>query len=567
MKQIQEGTGAFWALRWNWLLLGVVAYIALGTLVKGLANPMVPDAILALNMVVLVVVGYFAGPATGALTGLIATTLNFSLQLPLAGSDAFEAAAILPHTIMGGAAGWMARATASRLATTLTLLLGHLLNIGMFLSMSLLPLEYVWNAVFWTGIIAEATLGLIFVMLSIALIQQLQKQDISTAVSRLGWRRFMLVSGLVALLVVVLAIVYLSGVTLAGYLFIIPVVLAVFFLGALEALLTAFVLSIALGSTIVPARASEAGLISGTSDTAVALSLILTLNLIALALGELAGHAQKQRRLAQRRLVELEDAYIALSEADRLKSEMIQNISHELRTPLAIILGYSELLAEGALGEMPEQQREIVHTTWEYGRRLAYLVEQITVLHQAEQGALSWQALALDSLVRSHVDLASQVAAESGCRLSVTTLGEIPVLEGDLQCLGRAVKALLENAIKFSPNGGHVELKLWAENERVSLTIRDEGVGIPLEKHEEIFRRFYQVDGSATRRFAGMGTGLALVKEVVQAHGGDVSVESCPGQGSIFGFWLPLQRPPTVNKRHLVPADFNLGEHQLSSAR
>jgi signal transduction histidine kinase len=566
MKRNQEGTNAFWALRWNWLFSGVVAYVAVGTLVKGLPNPMVPDAILALNMVVLVVVGYFAGPATGAITGLIATTLNFTLQVPLIGPDAFEVAAILPHTIMGGAAGWMAQLTVSRLATALTVFLGHLLNIGTFLLMSLLPLELVWSAVFWTGIIAEVTLDLILVMLSIAVIQQLQRQHDSTSVSRPGWRRFTPVSGLIALTVVVLAAIFLSGVTLAGYLFVVPVVLAVFFLGSMEALFTALVLSAVLGTQLVAARATETSLATGTGDTAVALSLILTLNLIALALGELAGHAQRQRRLAQRRLVELQDAYLALSEADRLKSEMIQNISHELRTPLAIILGYTELLAQGALGQMPEQQREIVQTTWEYGRRLAYLVEQITVLHQAEQGNLSWQALALDSLVRSHVELASVEATENGCRLTVTTLGEIPVLEGDLQCLGRAVKALLENAIKFSPNGGQIELKLWPDSERVSLSIRDEGVGIPPEKHEEIFRRFYQVDGSATRRFSGMGTGLALVREVVQAHGGDVWVESCPGQGSIFGFWLPLERPALTQKNALT-ASLNFGSGELSSVQ
>lgn len=552
MDKNQEGTGAFWGLRLNWLLLGVAAYVALGTVVKNIPNPMVPEAILALNMVVLVVVGYFAGPATGALTGLLATTLNFSLQLPLSGSDAFEAASILPHAVMGGAAGWMARVTVNRLATALTLLLGHLLNIVLYLLMALLPLERVWSAVFWTGIIAEATLGFILVMLTIAFIQQLQRRDLTTSVSRLGWRRFILVSGPIALTVVGLAIIFLSGVTLAGYLFVVPIVLAVFFLGSLEALFTALLLSIVLGSQVV---------VPSTGDTAVAFSLILSLNLIALALVELAGHAQKQRRLAQRRLIELENAYLALSEADRLKSEMIQNISHELRTPLAIILGYTELLAQGALGEMPKQQREIVQTTWEYGRRLAYLVEQITVLHQAEQGNFSWQALALDSLVRSHVDLVASLAAENGCQLTVTTAGEIPVLEGDLQCLGRAVKALLENAIKFSPNGGRIEIQLWPESDRVSFAVRDQGVGIPVEKHEEIFRRFYQVDGSVTRRFAGMGTGLALVKEVVQAHGGDVWVDSCPGQGSLFGFWLPLQRPPAARQRPLTPVlSLNSGE-------
>jgi signal transduction histidine kinase len=539
MEKRQDNKGRDRQPRWDWLLLGVSAYIAMGAIMKQAPNPMLPEAILALNMVVPVIVGYFAGPLTGGLVGLLGTGLNFSFHSSFTGPAYYEGAAIVPHAIMGATAGWVSGRTGSRIITALTIVVGHTLNIFAFLVFGLITVDILQNITFWTGLFAETTVDVILIAIVITAMQQREKREFATAVTRLGWHRFLLNSGIIALIVVVLALSFSSGIKLAGYLFVLPVILAAFMLGSIEALFTSLLLSGVLGLNI---RAGET-----TSFSAEAIALILMLNVVALALGELANNVQKQRELAQRRLLELETAYAALSEADFLKSEMIQNISHELRTPLAIILGYTELLAQGALGEMTQQQCETIQTTWEHGRRLAYLVEQITVLHQAEQGNLSWQALALDSLVRTHIDRMRTAAAANNCTFTFVTVDETPILEGDLQCLGRVVNALLDNAIKFSPDGGEILVKIWAEPERVAVSVHDSGLGIPLDKQQEIFRRFYQVDGSVTRRFGGMGTGLALTKEVVQAHGGEVWVQSRPGEGSTFGFWLPIERPVHIS--------------------
>jgi signal transduction histidine kinase len=519
---------------WQWIAAGTVSYIALGFLTQYLPNPMVPEAILALNIVVPVIVGFFTGPINGAMVGLFGTGGNFGAQFFLTGPDWYEAAAILPHTIMGAAAGYAAR-RGNRMGAALTVIIGHLLNLLSFAVWGLLPLALMFRADFWTGLTAEITVDLILIALATAVIHKIRRREWETAIDRLGRRYFILVSLGLFFLILALALYFWQGVTFAAYLMIVPVAIAAFFLGGLEALLLALLVSGLLGLRVI-----QIGL-DGSSDL---ISLILIYNLVALALGELAVKAQKQQRLAQRRMRQLEEAYQLLAQSDQFKSEMIQNISHELRTPLAVIIGYSDMIAREELGKVSPAQRQAIEAVWEHGRRLTYLVEQITVLHQAEMGVFSWQALALDSLVRATAQNFVGQAQTAGCEIALDIPDELPVLEADLYCMGRAVAAYLDNAVKFSPKGGLINVKIWDDADRVCLTVQDGGIGVPLEEQEIIFRRFYQVDGSSTRHFGGMGTGLALVREVVQGHGGDVWVNSQPGQGAEFGFWLPRQRPP-----------------------
>jgi signal transduction histidine kinase len=111
---------------------------------------------------------------------------------------------------------------------------------------------------------------------------------------------------------------------------------------------------------------------------------------------------------------------------------------------------------------------------------------------------------------------------------------------GDLDQLRRVVDNLFSNALKFTPAGGHVAVRLWSENSSVVLEVADTGIGVPPDQQDRIFDRFYQVDGSTTRRYEGMGLGLALVKEVVEQHGGRVSVRSDGQMGSVFALRLPV---------------------------
>ncbi len=527
----QKDTHTHSHIRWGLVASSVAAYVVMGALVSNIPNPMFPDAILALNMIVIVIAGYFGGPHTGALVGLLGTLCNFLIKIPLIGFDPYEAAAILPHTCMGFVAGRVGE-TRSRIGTALTVLVGHGLNLLFFVPLGLLPVSMLFSAILWTGLLAEVAVGLILTALIIGIVQYLPYLRGGRQLRIPERRKFILVASLIAAFTVILGLAFLGGITLAAYLFVLPVMLAAVALGFLEAWLTGVLLSILLGRA-----ALELGLDAATQEV----SLLLMLNLIALALGELAETLHQQRQLAQARMEELREAYQALAQADHLKSEMIQNISHEFRTPLSMILGYNELLFTGTLGSIGAQQEKALKVMHRQGWQLAYLVEQITVLHQVEQGNLSWQPVSLETLARDRVERFQERVDPTKWPLHFEVEGDLPVLEADSECLSRALNALLDNAIKFSPDGGRVNVRLWPNQDKVFLTVEDQGIGIPKDKHTLIFNRFYQVDGSMTRRFGGLGTGLAVVREVVHAHGGDVWVTSSEGEGSTFGFWLPLQ--------------------------
>jgi signal transduction histidine kinase len=134
-----------------------------------------------------------------------------------------------------------------------------------------------------------------------------------------------------------------------------------------------------------------------------------------------------------------------------------------------------------------------------------------------------------------------QVAAEqAGLSLTAQIADDLPPVSGDAQHLLRVMDNLLGNALKFTPVGGQISVRLWRDGPQAVLEVADTGIGIPPDQLERVFERFYQVDGSTTRRYGGTGLGLALVKEIVEAHGGQVSVSSQVGQGSTFTVRLPL---------------------------
>jgi len=226
-------------------------------------------------------------------------------------------------------------------------------------------------------------------------------------------------------------------------------------------------------------------------------------------------------------------------ELDRLKSEFIQNVSHELRTPLAIVRGYAELLDSGELGELQPRQREPVAVIARRVRMLSKLVDDLIAILSLETQKLRREPVDLRDLV--HIMLADfQIAARlAGLSLTADIAPELPQIFGNPDLLRRMLDNLLSNAFKFTPAGGSVILRLWQEGGDVMLEIMDTGIGIPQDHLERIFERFYQVDGSMTRRYGGTGLGLALVKETVEAHGGQIIVESKVNRGSTFRIRLP----------------------------
>ncbi len=231
-------------------------------------------------------------------------------------------------------------------------------------------------------------------------------------------------------------------------------------------------------------------------------------------------------------------ARMQLEEVARLKDQMIQNISHELRMPLTIIKGYLGLLLEGALGEVTGTVYEALKTLERRTEEIVAIVDRITTLYGLRLSGLPIERLSLSELVRRAVALRLDAAKQAGLVLELDLPDEDVLVEGNAEQLTQALDCLLDNAIKFSLSGGRIAVRLNRKEDMVTVEVTDTGIGIPADKLERIWERFYQVDGSTTRRYGGLGLGLALVKDVIEAHGGTVWAKSSEGQGSTFGFAL-----------------------------
>ncbi len=242
----------------------------------------------------------------------------------------------------------------------------------------------------------------------------------------------------------------------------------------------------------------------------------------------------------QNHSTELEQALRDLEEADELKSQLIQNVSHELRTPLTFIKGYTELLLEGQLGEFSQEQGKGLQQIAERTAQLCRLVDDVMTLQIIDESALDLYPLDLRVPINTAVEHIQPAAEKMGVQVRVDAPNTLPLLQADGLRIHQVLVHLLDNAVKFSPEGGQVVLRASVEKEEVRIEIEDSGIGIPAEALPYVFKRFYQADGSTTRRYGGTGLGLAIVDEIIKAHGGRVGVESQEGQGSKFFFALPL---------------------------
>ncbi len=216
-------------------------------------------------------------------------------------------------------------------------------------------------------------------------------------------------------------------------------------------------------------------------------------------------------------------------ELDRIKDELIQNISHELRTPLGLVMGYAVMLQEGALGPIAAEQEEAIDIIARRSKMLRTLVENITLLWQLDRDKderADFEFLDLEELVRTVVQEFQNQSKVQNVTVRAATAEQPIILWGIPLQMHRVLDNLIGNALKFTPEGGEIEVALQARGAKAALMVSDTGIGVPSEKLDKIFERFYQVDGSAKRRYGGTGLGLALVKAIVEAHGGQVFGES-----------------------------------------
>ena len=259
---------------------------------------------------------------------------------------------------------------------------------------------------------------------------------------------------------------------------------------------------------------------------------------IAAQLGVVLENTRLYRTL-QERTEELSRAYGELKELDRLRTELVQNVGHELRTPLTLVQGYVELLLAGDLGHIPDNQQAALQIIHERTDTLTHLIHNLTMLQTVPREALVLASVSVIAVVQHALARFRRFAEEVGVVFREELPSQLPPVLGDQEQLDLVFGHLVDNAIKFSPDGGTVTLRAWTGEAWVYVSVADEGIGIAPDHLDYIFERFYQVDGTARRRFGGMGVGLALVWEIVEAHGGTVSVESEPGKGSTFIVALP----------------------------
>lgn len=239
------------------------------------------------------------------------------------------------------------------------------------------------------------------------------------------------------------------------------------------------------------------------------------------------------------RAVSLQHAVDELAEVDRLRNELIQNISHELRTPLTFVAGYVELLLAEELGELLPAQREGLEIVAAKTQVLIRLVSDILLQERSAGLSLEFVPVNLAALAEQAVQGIYAASVEAGIQIVPDINPAVEPVLADPTRIGQVFDNLLGNALKFSSSGDTITVRVIAQVKRVRVEIEDTGIGIPADKLPHLFQRFYQVDGTPNRYRGGVGLGLAICKQIIEAHGGIIAVCSQDGVGSTFYFELP----------------------------
>ncbi len=229
-----------------------------------------------------------------------------------------------------------------------------------------------------------------------------------------------------------------------------------------------------------------------------------------------------------------------LKKFERLRSEFVANVSHELKTPLTSIRGFVETLHNGAIDDKV-QGRRFLEIIFKQTQRLENLVNDLLVLSSLESKGIKMNFVKGDlvALIQSIVVMKKKQIDDFNHTLNLTMPSNLPLIKMDSQRMEQVFINLLDNAIKFTPPGGKIEIKVTPEDQYFRIDVIDNGVGISSEYLNRIFERFFRVDKSRSQATGGTGLGLSIVKHIVELHGGRISVSSMLGKGSAFSVFLP----------------------------
>lgn len=231
----------------------------------------------------------------------------------------------------------------------------------------------------------------------------------------------------------------------------------------------------------------------------------------------------------------------ALRDSDKLQRELVANVSHDLRTPLAALRGYLEtlLLKEQCLA--PEERRNYLEIAAKQSEHLSRLVGQLFDLAKFDTGkvTLELETFPIDELIQDVVQKYRPSAEDKGIRLEASLPDEAPAIAADIGLIERVLENLIENALRHTPAGGRVAVRLEVGGDGISVDVCDTGRGIAPQELARVFERFYRGQEALTGQGDGAGLGLAIARRVVELHGGRITAHSEPGQGARFSLWLP----------------------------
>jgi signal transduction histidine kinase len=229
-------------------------------------------------------------------------------------------------------------------------------------------------------------------------------------------------------------------------------------------------------------------------------------------------------------------------ELDRLKDEFVATVSHELRTPLTSMMGFLEMLREGEAGALLPEQERFLSIVYRSSERLQRLVGDLLFIARLDASGIQLKlddAVRLEELVAEAVEAASGDARSHEVQLQFEPNGVVAV-RGDRERLGQLVSNLISNAVKFTPAGGNVTARVFAEQGNGVVEIEDTGIGIPKAEQDRLFQRFFRASTATDQAIPGTGLGLAITKAIAEAHDGRISCRSTPGEGTTFRLELPL---------------------------
>jgi signal transduction histidine kinase len=252
---------------------------------------------------------------------------------------------------------------------------------------------------------------------------------------------------------------------------------------------------------------------------------------------------------------ELAEAYQKLAEQDLARRDFLTNIAHQLRTPLMAANGFLQMVQAGMIP--PSEMAAALATVSRNVQQIATLVNDILFIQEMDLILEKFQPVDAVKLITTVVDHYQDKAKEKGIKLRLRSPAALPPISGDPRHLERAFTSLVDNAVKFSPEGGAVEVTLAQEGDRLAISVQDEGIGISPEALPRIFDRFYHQDKSGERLFEGLGLGLAIARQVIEQHKGRIDVVSTPGRGSSFtvklNIWKDSEATIQLSRKGINP--------------